>query len=269
MVAALLTLLGLVAGLAFASTRPEITTAETRLIVGSQDLKDYQVPGYAYAANQLAGTYAHFVGLPQARTALNASLGGRAGEVVSMTGSPVPETGLVSVQVQATTRQTALAAAGLAANQLKAQANAPTRTNATADNYFAAYNKVSAQLAQLQTAQDADRLALTRAETLRSQAPRAPGLRSAIQNRAVQVSAVQLQQATLRSQYTEAITNQPLAAGLKDVQGATVLGNNRNSTYGRYGLGGLVAGFLLAVVAAVALDRRTGRRRDVEASGRQ
>ena len=268
-IAALLTLLGLAAGLAVAASRPEITTAEARLIVGSEDLKDYQVPGYAYAANQLAGTYSHYVGLPQARTALNAGLGGRAGQVVSVSGSPVPETGLVSVQVQATSRQTALAATTLAARQLKTEANAPTDVNATADNYFAAYNKVSTQLAVLQTAQDADRLSLTRAETLKSQAARAPKLRSSIQNRAVQISALQLQQSTLKTQYSDAITNQPLASGLKDVQSATVIANNRNSTLGRYGVAGLVAGFLLAVVASVGLDRRIGRRRNAAASGRR
>lgn len=268
-VATLLTLIGLAAGIGFAGTRPDITTAEARLIVGSQSLKDYQVPGYAYAATQLAGTYSHFVGLPQSRTALNAGLGARAGQVVSVGASPVPETGLVSVQVQATSRATALRATTLAAAQLKAQANAPTTTSQTADNFFTAYNKVSTQLAELQSAQDADRLALTRAETLRSQAARAPGLRSAIQNRDVQISAVQLQQATLRSQYTDAITNQPLAVGLKDVQGATVIANNRHSTYGRYGIAGLVGGFLLAVVIAVGLDRRIGRRRNAAASGRR
>lgn len=266
-IASLLTVLGLAAGLAYASTKPEITTAEARLIVGSQNLKDYQVPGYAYAATQLAGTYSHFVGLPQARAALNKGLGRRAGEIISVSGSPVPETGLVSVEVQATSRQAALSGATLAASQLKAQANAPTDANANADNYFAAYNKVSAQLAELQSAQDADRLSLTRADTLPSQASQGPRLRSAIQNRSVQISAVQLQQSTLKSQYSDAITNQPLAAGLKDVQSATVIGNNRRSTFGRYGIAGLVAGFLLAVVVAVGLDRRVGRRRNAAASG--
>lgn len=256
----ILVLVGTAAGLFYATTRPEVTTAEARLVVGSQDLKFYQVPGYAYAASQLAGTYAHFVGQPQSQSQLNKALGTRASRIVTVSGSPVPETGLVSVRVSATDRRTAVDAANLVASQLRMQANAPAPITQTADSLFANYNRVSTKIAEEQSAQDADRLALSRANSLDSQASRAPGLRATMVTRAAQISALELQQSTLKSQYTDAITNQPLASGLKDVEAGTVISNDRRSTLGRYGLGGLVGGFLVAVVLAVALDRRRGRR---------
>lgn len=259
-VTAFLVLAGTAGGLFYATTRPEITTAEARLVVGSQDLKFYQVPGYAYAASQLAGTYAHFVGQSQAQTQLDRALGTRARRIVSISGSPVPETGLVSVRVAATDGRTAVDGANLVASQLKAQANAPAPTTQTTASLFANYNRVSTTIAQDQSAQDADRLALSRANSLPSQADRAPGLQAALVKRAAQISALELQQNTLKSQYTDAITNQPIASGLKDVDAATIVSNDRRSTLGRYGLGGLVGGFLVAVVIAVALDRRRGSR---------
>ena len=259
-IALLLVLLGTAAGLYYGSTRPQITTAESRLVVGSTDLKYYQVPGYAYAATQLAGTYSHYVDQPEAQQSLNAALGSQAGEIVDVSGSPVPETGIVSIQVQATSPQAAKNAANVVAQQLRKQANQPAPTTQTAATLLSQYNKVSVTIAETQDQQDADKLALSRANSLPSQAAKGPGLRKKITARAAQLSALDLQQSTLKSQYTDAISNQPLAAGLQNIQAGKVIANNHRSTLGRYGLGGLVGGFLVAVIVAVLLDRRRGRR---------
>src|SRR5664280_2151111 len=47
-----------IATMALVMTRPEVYTAETRLLVGSLDAQSQAVPGYVLASQQLAATYA-------------------------------------------------------------------------------------------------------------------------------------------------------------------------------------------------------------------
>ena len=119
-----LALVGAAAGLAASARHETMTTAEARLAVGSNSLKAFQVAGFATASEALAANYSRFVaGSSTTTTALSKALGPRVADVSRVDASPIPDSNLIRIEVEATSPAVATTAADAVARSLVSQVN--------------------------------------------------------------------------------------------------------------------------------------------------
>ncbi len=257
-VTALLTALGLLAGLYVGDAKPVTYTAQARLAVGGQQIASFQVPGYALAAQEVAANYARYVGLPQSQATFRTVLGADASKVAAVVGSPIAESNIVLVEVTATDRAVSVRAADAVAASLLTSANTPTTT---AGFYLRQYTAVSGTLhvQQATLAAAKDRLVVLTAGRAR------PGTLAAqqtlVNDLTTVVSTLTIRQSTLGGQYTTAVTGASAYTKLEVAQPAVVTLTTHRSSIERYGVAGLVGGVVLAMVLGVLLERRAARRR--------
>lgn len=291
LVGGVLIVLGALAGVFAGTTRPVTYTAQARLAVGGQELRNFQIPGFALAAQEVASNYARYVGLPQSQHDFRTALGSRSAQVLSVAGSPIATSNIVLIEVTATARDVAIAAADNVATRLMTQANVPN-TPSTA-SYLAQYIATSRKLFALQAQLTAAKRVLARLDAAATAAatptptpvppatagpaptasapavapvdPKAAKAAFAAQqvvvdNLQTEISVLSVQQQTLSGQYSTGVTGSSSYTQLVSAQTAVITVISRDRTLEKYGLAGAVLGVLVALVAAVLLEARRRRR---------
>jgi uncharacterized protein involved in exopolysaccharide biosynthesis len=253
-----LALCALAAGLGLALMRPTIYTAEARLAVGGNGgLAAESVPGYALASQQLAANYARYVNDAQGQSVLGTDLGSRPGGVLKVSASPIPESNIVRVEVTSPVGSTARDAADAIATSLMRQVNDTSANSRAADETLSQFTAVSAKVAEAEQASDAAKAAVERARS--NPGADVSQLSQQAAAAASQLAILGVQQEALGQKYRNQISSLSAgAANLVVVEKASVTGDDRVSQLGQFGLGGLVAGFLLALGISVVLERRRG-----------
>lgn len=285
-IGAVLVVLGALVGVFAGTTRPVTYTAQARLAVGGQELRNFQIPGFALAAQEVASNYARYVGLPQSQHDFRTALGARSSQVLSVSGSPIATSNIVLIEVTATGPDVAIAAADNVATRLMTQANVPNTpsTSSYLSQYIATSRKVYALQAQLTAAKrvlarlDTAATAAATPTPVPSATPGAPAPVTApsvnakaaqaafaaqqvvVDNLQTEISVLSVQQQTLSGQYSSAITGSTSYTQLVSAQTAVLTVDSRDRTVEKYGLAGAVLGVLVALVAAVLLEGRRLRR---------
>lgn len=267
---AVISLVGLAGGVAGAGTQPTLYTAEAQLAVGGQDIANYLVPGFAEAATKIASNYARYVTMANLGDAVTDAVGADKAQITALQGSPIPESNIVRVEVTAETADVARVAAQAVADGLSEQINTGTRAE-TPDSVLAEYEAISLKAAAAQSRVDASRAKLSAASgdatatDAEIEAARA-GYQAALNT----LAPLQLRQDALGSRYQNLVSGQASGATTLTVSSpAAIVTDNKKSKMQRYGLVGLVAGLLLSLVVATALERRSTRRRQRSRSARQ
>jgi hypothetical protein len=260
---AVLVLVAVAAGVGLGLTRPTLYTAEARLAVGGNaGLAAESVPGFALATQQLAANYARYVNNAQQQSALESQLGIRSGTVEDVSASPIPESNVVRLEVTARTAAAARVAVGATTDSLLEQVNDTTRVTSAADDTLSQYTDISNQVAAAQQTVDAAQAALGTAQgTGQGDVPQ---LRQASADAAAQLAILQVQQQAIGQKYRNQISELSQgAANLIVVQKPAVTGDDQLSRLSQYGLAGLVAGLLLALLVSVLREGRSARPRVV------
>ena len=253
-----LAVVGAVAGVAASTQHETMTTAEARLAVGSNSLKAFQVAGFATASEALAANYARFVaGSSTTTSALSGALGSRVVDVARVNASPIPDSNVIRIEVEAASPTVAVTAADAVAQDLVSQVNETAVPSSTV--LLADYRGLAVKVAKAN--RELDSLTRRRGEirnaggdinTIQSRINRAEGK--------LQTQRLKLTAAGVR--YQQTLTQPDVENTLVEVQEAAVTGSDARRTRQLYGVAGLLAGLLLALVVANLLGppRRERRR---------
>ena len=253
-VGALLSLLGLLVGLAAAATRPVQYTAEARLVVGQLDVSSQAVPGFALATQQLATTYARLIVADTIRADIANTLGSSRGQLLDYRASPIPESAIIRVEAVATD-------AGVASRVANAAATALRSTVAgllLADPGAGLLREYAASRTRLGEAEDALRRAKLAFSQARSEQDRQA---TAVQQQAAQSSldTIRLESDALGTRYQQTVNSAP-GAPLQNVSKAVITGEDGVKTQELFGLAGLIAGLLMALLFTTWLSTIEHRR---------
>jgi uncharacterized protein involved in exopolysaccharide biosynthesis len=249
---------GLLGAGAFALTSPSYT-AEARVGLGQPALAPNQVPAYAAALQTLASNYARFV---QDSDSLRDELETQvSGEVVSAIASPIPETGIIRLEVKASDRASAVGAVNRLAQQLIDQVRGVTESTQVDTQRFS-----DAYIAYLD-AQNAAAAASAEFDRLNTELGADPNVVAAARDRAGQAAADaalrNLEQQALGTLYRDAHTASATAPALTVIREAASASDDTGSRAQRtIGIGALL-GAAISVGLAYLLGRRgaTARRR--------
>lgn len=252
----LIAIVGLAAGVLVSRTNTTQYTAETRLVVGSQDLSSYEVPGFALASQQLAADYARYVDNGSVATAqVLRGLGAPGVSVKSISASPIAQSNVVSVEVVATNRQTAVRAANNVANSLVRLTHHSTASPAGLLKNFEA---LSRKATAAQDALDAARKQLADDE----KANRSPAAsQRAVDRAAVVADSANLQKSTAGTRYQQSFLQKTADSELNVIQAAGIVGDDSTHVAEIAGVIGLAVGLAVAAIVATLLERRSWRRR--------
>jgi hypothetical protein len=273
------------AGLAYSTQRPVDYTAEARLAVGGQTVAAQAVPGFALASQQLAADFARYVTPEQDQSELQGGLGSRATQVVSVSASPIPSSNVIRVDAVAHDKRTASDAAQLVAQSLLTQVNSADSSGQTAA-VLKEYKALSDQVAAAQAKSTEAATALAALEnSLTPTATAASGSTVfdpstlsasdtarylASQEAAVKASSLlaglQVQQNALGNRYQSLVVQSTPATNLSFVQAASISSDDKRSSQERFGLLGLLAGLVLALLVAALVDRRKAGKSSKRAS---
>lgn len=260
-IAVVLVIVGGGAGAGASTLQSPTYTGEARVAVGSESLDARVVAGYSQAATQLASDVARYVNDAQAQATVAPLLGDSAGDVSTISASPIPDSSVVRVEVQAKTAAAASAGAQAVAQQLTDQVNAVS--GETSDSLLQQYTDLSNKVAVAQQAAEDARANLASLTAGRADQAELDAAKVTIEQTTSALDVLQVQQTALGQRYRSAVTSTPAAAGLRIVQNGQVSGDNQSSRMQKLGLVGAVLGLLLALLLAVLLDRRsTNRARD-------
>lgn len=247
-----LTLAGAFAGAAVGLVLPASYTAESRIAVGSNDLTALAIPGYAFAAGELAASTARYVDNSQALGALEPVLGEDAGEVSVVTASPIPQSNIIRVEVTASSTPVAVRATEVLTDYLIEQASR-VNSSSDADELLQQLTELSLEVAETSVALDR---ASTEAGSTTSVLPPSEAAVAQVVDLTAQLTVLQARQAALQAQYEDAVTADGLEYQLVTVAEAAPSMDSASSQVQRYGLLGLVAGLLAGGLASVLLERR-------------
>lgn len=258
----LLVVLGTALGVVAASEKPTTYTAETRMAVGGADIKAQAVPGFALASSEIAANYARFVSIGPVRTALTPA---QRSALATVTASPLPDSNVIRIEATASDSATAVKAASVAATALESQV-AKAVIDETPAAALADFTAIAQQVATAQQQQaDLEALvsslraaAVEEGETTSAALTRASGQLASVSAR---VYTLQAQQNALGVKYQNLVNAPASQSQLDIVSPAAASFDDSRSKLQRYGLAGLVLGFLLALVLTTLLERRAARRR--------
>ncbi|MEJ5866163.1 hypothetical protein WDV85_00245 [Pseudokineococcus sp. 5B2Z-1] len=262
-VGAVLTIAGALVGAAVGAATPATYTSESRVAVGSNDLLALSVPGYAYAASQLAESTARYVDNSQALGALEPVLGADADEVDEVSASPIPESNIIRVEVSAATQEVATRGTAAITDYLLEQ-SARVNTNSDADELLAQYADLSREVAQVTAERDRLSADIQSASAI---APPSAEVQAQLVDLEAQLSVLTARQNALEARYEDAVTTEDLSYQLVTVAAAEPSFDTATTQVQRYGLLGLVAGLLVGLLAAVLLERRRGRQAHAPSEG--
>jgi len=243
---------GTLVGAGVGAALPASYTAESRIAVGSNDLVALSIPGYAYAAGELAASTARYVDNSQALGALAPVLGEDADQITDVTASPIPQSNIIRVEVTAGSEDVATRGTAALTDYLIEQSS---RVNSASDvdQLLGQYAELSREVAEVSAARDRAVAAVEQRSAVVS--PSAEQ-QAALVDLEARLSVLQARQGALQAQYENAVTSDDLSYQLVTVAEAAPSFDNSTSQVQRYGLLGLVAGLLAALLAAVLLERR-------------
>jgi hypothetical protein len=266
-VTVLIAAVGLFGGVGFSMTQPTVYTAEVRGAVGGQDIKAQSVPGFALASQQVASNYARYITASQFGPQLKAALGDRALDLVGVAGSPIPESNLVRIMTAAKSPSVAMTAADTIATALKGEVNGNSTQDALTKS-LQDYQTLSQQVADAQSRQDSAKAALSAAiSSAAAGKTSADAVKTAQTEYKAAVAALaplQLQQQVAATQYQSLATSGPAATDLVIIGTAQVTGSDKSARAERYGLAGLVVGFVIALAVTRRMSRRRAQRMDYQ-----
>ncbi|WP_375491209.1 hypothetical protein [uncultured Jatrophihabitans sp.] len=260
----LLLLVGAAAGLGIALPKATHYTAESRLVVGSNNLSSFQVPGFAEAAQELASNYARYVDNSSVVSAdLSKALGPDTKSIVSVSASPIPSSAVVSVEVVAASQVAAREGAQAVANTLIRLTATTTATQSAAllktyETLTAQAQSASSKVGKL-TSDIADAQSSHNSTT---------GLRRQLAAAQTSLASLRLQATAAGNKYETAVTDPPSQSQLNLVQTAAIIADSSRKTREIYAVAGAIVGLLVALVLASVLERRNrrpGRRRQSSA----
>ncbi|MEZ0166648.1 Wzz/FepE/Etk N-terminal domain-containing protein [Kineococcus sp. LSe6-4] len=252
--AVLIILAGAVLGVAAAFLRTPVYLGEARVAVGSESLDARLVAGYSTGANQLAADVSRYVNDAQAQASIAPLLGDAADDVSRVSASPIPGSSVIRIEVQARTEDAATTGAQAVAQQLVDQVNAASGNDS--DQLLQQYTDMSNRVAAAKQAladAEGNLASVTAGEAAQ---PVIDAAKAAVEQASAQVDVLTVQQLGLSQQYRGAVTEVPVAGGLRIIRAGQLESDNRSSTIQQFGLVGAAAGFLIALAVAVHLDRR-------------
>lgn len=235
---------------------PTRYTAEARLVVGEQTVSAQSVPGYATATQQLASTYARLMQGDEVQQSLNA-LNLESG-AASVSASPIPDSSVIRVEAQGSTREDAVEAANTSAAALIAVVSEVRGPDSTFERVRAEYVEAQQELYEAQGMVEA--LAALSDNAVVGSAE-ADDLTRQLAVATADASAAELRAAALGSAYQERIrATVSTSSSIEVLQGAVVT----QSTVSQNALlGGFVAAALVGLAIGVRLSRRGPWPRDV------
>lgn len=256
---------GAALGAVVALAQPTTYTAEARLAVAGSDLAAQAVPGFALASQELAGNYARYVNNAQAQDALEEEIGADAGSVRDVSASPIAESNVVRIDVEADDAETAVAAADRVSQALVEAVNEGAEAADGPEATLQSYTDLSSQVAQAQqdvaaaqaaqgratAAEDADAVARSTADLVAATS---------------RLSILQVQQEALGDRYRSLVSRADSSTDLSTVMAAAVTGSDRTARVQRLGLLGLVAGAAAALGLSAWRDRRRTQLRGADLS---
>ncbi|WP_420176371.1 hypothetical protein [Luteococcus sp. OSA5] len=242
--------LGTIAGVGLGATKPVTYTAEARVAVGTGDLSTGAIAGFPLAAKDMASNYARWV---NDRGLRNGSTDG-----VTMAASPIPESSIIRIEGTGTDLAAVTAATKKTAEELVSSANGEG-TKLDPKITFDQYTKAAAQWSKAKSDLNAAQSELEELQADDAATSRIEAARKKV-TAAMAEETQQLQHMNaLGAKYQKQMVDTSEAADLVLVRDAEESSNDRTSLMQRYGLLGLVAGGALALLLAVALDRRQRR----------
>lgn len=253
--AAVLVVVGGAAGAGAGTLQSPTYTGEARVAVGSESLDARVVAGYSQAATQLASDVARYVNDAQAQASIAPLLGDSAADVSTIAASPIADSSVVRIEVQATTAEAATKGAQATAQQLTDRVNAAT--GETADSLLQRYTDLSNQVAVARQASDSAKANLSSLTAAEADQAELDAAAAAVEQTASALDVLEIQQTAVGQRYRNAVTSTPSAAGLRIVQEGQLSGDDRSSRMQKFGLLGVVVGLLAALLIAVVLDRRS------------
>jgi len=243
-------ILGLALGGVATLVSPVTYTAESRIAVGGNDLSAQAMPGYALGSQELAASYARYVNNSAAQAGSNPRAG------VSVAASPIPESNIIRVEGLAPTPAEAVTACQQAAEALVAQVNAIKAEN-DPEKVLAQVVQKSQVVAGIQQTVDDSSSAVDRLQaTTGVSAPALDRAKAALLQARIDLAAASVQRDALSDRYRGLITESKTGVNLLEVRPAAIVKNDRSSTLQRDAVAGLGLGVLLALIAAVVIDRR-------------
>lgn len=271
LVSALLVLLLTGASVLWAVSQDRTYGAETRLAVAGKSLSAEAVAGFALASQELAANYSRYVNNAEEQSTLEADLGVPDGSVLDVTASPIPESNVLRIEVEATDPEVALAAVTQISTSLQAQVNDSEEAAQTTADALAQYTQLSQQVADAQQASAAAQNAVDAAVgRVTAGFPRSgddlPALRQVAADAAAQLATLEVQQEALGDRYQSLVNDAGTASNLNVAEAPTSTGSDLVARVERFGVLGAAVGIALAFLVAPWLERRRRRARPAAAT---
>lgn len=245
----LLCVLGVGVGTLATLVIPVMYTAESRIAVGGNDLSAQAIPGYALGSQELAASYARYVSNSEAQAGSNVAAG------VTVAASPIPESNIIRVEAVATNPSAAVAACQRAADALVAQVNAIKAAD-DPEKVLSQVVEKSKIVTQFAQAVDDSSSVLSKLQANPSaSAPALDQAKAALLQARLDLSTATVQRDALSDKYRGLIAQSKTGVNLLEVRPAAIVKNDRSSALQRYAFAGLAGGAVLALLAAVAIDR--------------
>lgn len=255
--------LAVAAGLS--ASRPVTYRAETRLGVGSSSLSARAVPGYALATQQLAVDYARYVNDDSTRAMLD-SMDVAGGDQVSLiTASPIPESNIIRIEVEAYDGRVATSVAKRVGESLTQDVNDSQDATDVIDAALRAFTEMSGRVAAAEQESASANAALDQAS--RGAGSNIAELQARSRDASVALSSLQIQQQALGEKYRALVAEQSgTGSRVFEVQPASLTGDDSSQRLQRYLLVGFLFGMALGFAVGSWLDRRESGKADVDGS---
>ena len=233
---ALVTLVGVGAGIAYGLARDRTYTAEARMSVGRVDVATQAIPGFAIASRQLADTYSRTIVADEIVSRVAERTGLSEVEVVEgLSATPIPETATIRLESETDSAQTAVRAANAGAFALIDYVHDLNRHNPDTDELLRRYGRAAKVYGA----------AKARLERLGSSPERQS-----------EVVEAKLQLQSVAGLYTASLAGQSSPNTLQLIAKAARVEDDRDSAVQQAALAGGVAGALIGALMAIFFHRR-------------
>ncbi|MDO5627797.1 MAG: hypothetical protein Q4G43_05680 [Mobilicoccus sp.] len=249
----ILVALGAAIGVGLALLNPPPYLAEARVAVVPANTNAYSIAGYPLGARELAGDYARWV-------QNHGSDGEWVPEGVSaVTASPIPDSAVIRLEVEAATEEEARSGVEHVAQTLMQQVEEAGAQH-DPERAYAQFEELSPQVASARATAAASENAYNRAVGAGAAVAQQNQLRQAWEDDLAALAQLQLRQDAVGQLYRQLYTDTAGNSNLELVAPAASQGNPMGAAMARYGVVGAGAGGLLALLLVVMMDRRSPRR---------